>query len=140
MARTIRPVPRYKTATQKVAGEAEYSASWVGIGGGCVDAACSIGDGTLIQAGIGHDIDATGAVDYYAWWETIPAPLVRTTLRVGPGDRVAVAIFEGRVPELWTIVAALPAESTGRSRPALVRASARAASAAAPGRSRGSSR
>jgi len=94
------------TATPHRPGEAEYSSSWIGIGGGCVDAACSIGDGTLIQAGIGHDISATGAVDYYAWWETIPAPLVRTTLRVRPGDRVAVAIFEGRVPELWTIVIA----------------------------------
>src|SRR6266550_9549659 len=94
------------TATPHRPGEAEYSSSWIGIGGGCVDAACSITDDTLIQAGIGHDIDATGAVDYYAWWETIPAPLVRTTLRVRPGDRVAVAIFEGRVPELWTIVIA----------------------------------
>jgi hypothetical protein len=94
------------TATPHRLGEAEYSSSWIGIGGGCVDAACSIGDDTLIQAGIGHDVDATGAADYYAWWETIPAPLVRTTLPVRPGDRVAVSISEGRVPELWTIVIA----------------------------------
>jgi hypothetical protein len=94
------------TATPHRAGEAEYSSSWIGIGGGCVDAACSIGDDTLIQAGIGHDIDATGATDYYAWWETIPAPLVRTSLPVRAGDHVAVTISEGRVPELWTIVIA----------------------------------
>jgi peptidase A4-like protein len=94
------------TATPRRPGEAEYSSSWIGIGGGCVDAACSIGDGTLIQAGIGHDIDETGAADYYAWWETIPAPLVRTTLPVRPGDRIAVSISEGRVPELWTILIA----------------------------------
>jgi len=94
------------TATPHRPGEAEYSSSWIGIGGGCVDAACSIGDDTLIQAGIGHDIDATGAADYYAWWETIPAPLVRTDLMVRPGDRVAVTISEGRVPEIWTIVIA----------------------------------
>jgi hypothetical protein len=94
------------TATPRQPGEAEYSSSWIGIGGGCVDAACSIGDDTLIQAGIGHDIDATGAADYYAWWETIPAPLVRTTLPVRPGDRIAVSISEGRVPELWTILIA----------------------------------
>jgi hypothetical protein len=31
---------------------------------------------------------------------------VRTTLPVHPGDRVAVSISEGRVPELWTIVIA----------------------------------
>src|SRR5216684_3993692 len=36
-------------ATAHRAGEAEYSASWVGIGGGCVDANCRIGDSTLIQ-------------------------------------------------------------------------------------------
>src|SRR5437879_6878250 len=84
------------TATPHRPGEAEYSSSWIGIGGGCVDAACSITDATLIQAGIGHDIDAAGNADYYAWWETIPAPLVRTTLPVRAGDRVVIAIFEGR--------------------------------------------
>jgi len=92
------------TATPHRPGEAEYSSSWIGIGGGCVDAACSITDDTLIQAGIGHDIDAEGNADYYAWWETIPAPLVRADLQVRAGDRVAVTISEGRVPELWTIV------------------------------------
>jgi hypothetical protein len=92
------------TATPRRPAEAEYSSSWIGIGGGCVDAACSITDPTLIQAGIGHDIDAAGNADYYAWWETIPAPLVRTTLPVRAGDRVVVAIFEGRLPEIWTIV------------------------------------
>jgi hypothetical protein len=94
------------TATPRRPGEAEFSSSWIGIGGGCVDAACSITDASLIQAGIGHDITAAGTADYYAWWEAIPAPLVRTTLQVWPGDRVVVAIFEGRVPELWTIVIA----------------------------------
>ncbi|TME61465.1 MAG: hypothetical protein E6I54_09675, partial [Chloroflexi bacterium] len=91
------------TATPHRSGEAEYSSSWIGIGGGCVDAACSITDDTLIQAGIGHDIDAAGKADYYAWWETIPAPLVRTTLPVRPGDRVAVKISEDRLAEIWTI-------------------------------------
>jgi hypothetical protein len=94
------------TATPHRQGEAEYSASWIGIGGGCLDTSCMVTDATLIQAGIGHDIDAAGKADYYAWWETIPAPQIRTPLRVRPGDRVAVAIFEGRVPEIWTIVIA----------------------------------
>jgi hypothetical protein len=94
------------TATPRRPGEAEYSSSWIGIGGGCVNADCSITDATLIQAGIGHDIDAAGNADYYAWWETIPAPLVRTTLPVRPGDRVVVAISEGQVAEIWTIVIA----------------------------------
>ena len=91
------------TATAHQPGEAEYSSSWIGIGGGCVDAACTITDDTLIQAGIGHDIDAAGNADYYAWWETIPAPLIRTDLPVTAGDRVTVSIAEGKVAELWTI-------------------------------------
>src|SRR5207237_3773613 len=51
------------TATPHRSGEAEYSSSWIGIGGGCVDAACSITDDTLIQAGIGHDNEAAGEPD-----------------------------------------------------------------------------
>jgi hypothetical protein len=94
------------TATQHRADEAEHSSSWIGIGGGCLDTACTLTDATLIQAGIGHDVDAAGIAHYYAWWETIPAPLIETTLPVHAGDRVAVAIFENRVPEIWTIVIA----------------------------------
>jgi hypothetical protein len=91
------------TATPHRPGGAEYSSSWIGIGGGCLDTSCTATDATLIQAGVGHDITAAGTADYYAWWETIPAPLVRTALAVRPGDRVAVGIFERSVPELWTI-------------------------------------
>jgi Peptidase A4 family len=94
------------TATPRRPREAEYSSSWIGIGGGCLDTSCTLTDPTLIQAGIGHDIDAAGNADYYAWWETIPAPLVRTTLPVKAGDRVGVAIVESRTPEIWTIVIA----------------------------------
>jgi len=92
------------TATPHKAGEAEYSSSWIGIGGGCMNTDCTLTDATLIQAGVGHDIDAAGNADYYAWWETVPAPLVRTTLPVHAGDRVGVAILENRVPGVWTIV------------------------------------
>jgi hypothetical protein len=91
------------TATPHRSGEAEYSSSWIGIGGGCLNTECTLTDATLIQAGVGHDIDASGNADYYAWWEAIPAPLTRTALPVHPGDRVGVAIFEHRVPEIWTI-------------------------------------
>ena len=94
------------TATPHRPGEAEYSSSWIGIGGGCLDTSCTLTDATLIQAGVGHDIDAAGNADYYAWWETIPAPLVRTTLPVHAGDRVGVAIIDDRIPEIWTIVIA----------------------------------
>jgi len=94
-------VPRVR---QRVAGEAEFSSSWIGIGGGCLDTACTLFDATLIQAGIGHDVDASGNPDYYAWWETIPAPLIRTGLAVRPGDRVRVEIAESAAtPGIWTI-------------------------------------
>src|SRR5437867_1301437 len=73
---------RVPVARPHRAGEAEYSSSWIGIGGGCLDTSCKLTDVTLIQAGIGHDVDASGKADYYAWWEAIPAPLVRTDLRV----------------------------------------------------------
>jgi len=95
------------TAEQRTAREAEYSSSWIGIGGGCLDTACTLFDTTLIQAGIGHDVDAAGNTDYYAWWETVPAPLIRTELVVRPGDRVRVEIAESTLtPEVWTIVIA----------------------------------
>jgi len=99
-------VPKVK---QRNAGEAETSLSWIGIGGGCLDAGCTIGDDTLIQAGIGHEVNAAGDPDYYAWWEIIPLPLQRTDppLPVRAGDRVHVAIVESATtPELWTITVA----------------------------------
>ena len=99
-------VPKVK---QRNAGEAETSLSWIGIGGGCLDTGCTIGDDTLIQAGIGHGVNAAGDPDYYAWWEIIPLPLQRTDppLPVRPGDRVHLAIVESATtPELWTITIA----------------------------------
>ena len=48
------------TAKQHVNGQQEYSATWVGIGGGCVDAGCLVGDQTLIQAGTEQDVSKNG--------------------------------------------------------------------------------
>jgi hypothetical protein len=76
------------TATQHKSGEAEYSASWVGIGGGCIDAGCTLTDATLIQAGTEQDVDASGAASYDAWWEIIPEPSTPISLPVHAGDRI----------------------------------------------------
>src|SRR5438477_2004718 len=38
-------------ATNHVKGQDEFSSDWIGIGGGCVDSGCLVGDGTLIQTG-----------------------------------------------------------------------------------------
>jgi hypothetical protein len=39
------------TASSHTRGQDEYSSDWIGIGGGCVDAGCTVGDNTLIQTG-----------------------------------------------------------------------------------------
>ena len=48
-------------ATQHTAGQAEASSDWIGIGGGCVDAGCTVTDSTLIQTGTEQDVSASGA-------------------------------------------------------------------------------
>jgi hypothetical protein len=91
------------TATQNVAGEAEYSASWVGIGGGCVDANCTVGDVTLIQAGTSQDVDPSGAARYSARWEIIPQPSTPiANFTVNAGNVLFVDIVE-TTPGLWVI-------------------------------------
>lgn len=90
------------TATSAQKGQNQYSATWVGIGGGCVDASCLVGDATLIQAGTEQDVDSSGQASYFTWWELIPAPSVQAPVAVSPGDTVHVDIAEG-APEVWTI-------------------------------------
>ena len=53
--------------------QAEYSASWVGIGGYCEDSNCMTVDNTLIQLGTAHNVSLHGATQYYAWIEMPPA-------------------------------------------------------------------
>lgn len=82
-------------ATQHVGGRAEHSSTWVGIGGGCLNPACLVGDNTLIQAGTNQDVDASGHATYGAWWEIIPGPQVTiTNMTVRPGDVMHVDIHE----------------------------------------------
>jgi hypothetical protein len=92
-------------ATQHTAGQAEASSDWIGIGGGCVDAGCTVTDSTLIQTGTEQDVSATGTASYYAWYELVPAPELQiTSMTIRPGDRMYASIAEV-VPdsELWTI-------------------------------------
>src|SRR5438093_3952798 len=84
---------RVPTATAHKAGENEYSSSWVGIGGGCVNADCSVTDGTLIQAGTEQDVNSKGRASYSAWWELIPAPSITISgFPVRAGDVMFVSI------------------------------------------------
>ncbi len=90
------------TASQHTAGEAEDSATWIGIGGGCLNSTCEASDETLIQAGTEQDVSASGAVTYDAWWEILPLPEFQSTIAVHPGDVIKCTISSS-VPGLWTV-------------------------------------
>ncbi len=83
------------TATQHTAGQAEASSDWIGIGGGCVDAGCTVTDSTLIQTGTEQDVSASGQASYSAWWELVPVPsLTISGITVSPGDHMSASIAE----------------------------------------------
>jgi hypothetical protein len=91
------------TATQHASGD-EFSSDWIGIGGGCVDAGCTVGDNTLIQTGTEQDVSG-GSGSYGAWWEIIPGPSIAIdTMTVQPGDHMHADISEVAADsDLWTI-------------------------------------
>src|SRR5436190_18624131 len=81
-------------ASQHVSGADEASSDWIGIGGGCVDANCTVGDETLIQTGTEQDV-SSGKASYSAWWELIPAPSITiSNMTVGAGDHMHADISE----------------------------------------------
>jgi hypothetical protein len=83
------------SAGQHTKGTAESSSTWIGIGGGCVDAKCTTGDSTLIQTGTEQDVSAAGKPSYSAWWEIIPGPSIEIgKLKVRAGDRMRANIAE----------------------------------------------
>jgi len=103
------------TASRHTSGQDEYSSAWIGIGGGCVDANCNVGDGTLIQEGTEQDVAADGSTSYSAWWELIPAPGIEiTSMSVHPGDRMHGSIAEVTPnSDVWTMT--LQNLTTGQS-------------------------
>jgi hypothetical protein len=101
------------TATQHTSGEAEDSATWVGIGGGCVTDNCEVTDNTLIQAGTEQDVSSTGQASYDAWWEIIPEPETEVSLPVSPGNKIYVSIDQAGTPGIWSIT--IDNLSTGES-------------------------
>jgi hypothetical protein len=93
------------SASQHASGQDEYSSDWIGIGGGCVDAGCTVSDSTLIQTGTEQDVSSSGSPSYSAWWEVIPGPsLTISNMAVQPGDRMHASIAELVADSnLWTI-------------------------------------
>src|SRR5256885_14060899 len=82
------------TATQHTAGQDEASSDWIGIGGGCLDAACTVGDNTLIQTGTEQDVSG-GTASYSAWWELVPAPSITISgMTIHPGDHMHASVAE----------------------------------------------
>jgi hypothetical protein len=93
------------TVSQHTSGQAEASSDWIGIGGGCVNAGCTVTDNTLIQTGTEQDVDASGAPSYSAWYELVPAPSLNISgMTVSPGDHMHASISEA-VPNsnVWNI-------------------------------------
>ncbi len=90
------------TATQHAAGEAEDSATWIGVGGGCLQSSCSVTDDTLIQAGTEQDVSSSGVATYDAWYEIIPVPEIASTIVVHAGDVIDCSIIQV-VPGVWSI-------------------------------------
>jgi peptidase A4-like protein len=79
-------------ATQSGTNE-EYSATWVGIGGFCMNALCTRVDRTLIQLGTSQYIASSNATSYFAWYEMLPqAPVTITAITVHPGDQVTASL------------------------------------------------
>jgi len=92
------------TATQHTSGQAEDSATWIGIGGGCIDDNCDTTDSTLIQAGTEQDVSKKGKASYGAWWEIIPETETPVSLPVSAGNKIAVSISQTSTPGDWSIL------------------------------------
>lgn len=91
------------TATQHTAKQAESSATWIGIGGGCITSDCTVGDNTLVQTGTEQDVDANGNATYSAWWEIVPVPSISFSIPVHAGDQIQASLTQ-TAPEVWNIV------------------------------------
>jgi hypothetical protein len=71
---------------QCVAGQASYSATWVGIGG------FSASSTALEQIGTELDCTAGGQPVVSAWGELLPEPAVTLPLTVSPGDAIGASV------------------------------------------------
>ncbi len=71
----------------------EYSATWVGIGGFCMNALCSRVDRTLIQLGTSQYVTSSGTTTYFAWYEMLPAaPVTISSIIVHSGDKISASL------------------------------------------------
>ena len=73
-------------ANCKGAKSAAYSAFWVGLGGFAPSST------SLEQVGTESDCTDLGTQLYFAWYEIVPAPSVRISLKINPGDTITTAV------------------------------------------------
>jgi len=96
---TVETRKRYKSASASwVVPEVTYqgvqaiSANWVGIGGFCKNKKCKP-DKTLIQLGTYQAAFSEGDIEYFAWYEMIPAASIPIdTIDVSPGDTMTASL------------------------------------------------
>jgi Peptidase A4 family len=68
------------------AGHKRYSAAWAGLGGFRTDSQ------SLEQIGTVQNCTSSGRSSYWAWYELVPADLVRLKLKVRAGDKVSASV------------------------------------------------
>ena len=84
---------------------AEYSSTWVGIGGFCENTNCTVADNSLLQLGTEQDASSTGT-RYYAWYEALPRPIKKIPISISPGDTITVSlqlVSVGKKNQSWTL-------------------------------------
>ncbi len=96
---------------------AEYSSSWVGIGGFCANANCTQGDNSLIQLGTEQDASSTGQTQYYAWYEMLPQFPVQIPIAIHAGDQITASLTcaAGCLKKRQTWTLAMTNVTTGQS-------------------------
>jgi hypothetical protein len=84
---------------------AEYSSSWIGIGGFCENANCTVADNSLLQLGTEQDASSS-RTRYYAWYEALPSPIKKIPMSIRPGDTITVSlqlISAGKKSQSWML-------------------------------------
>jgi hypothetical protein len=84
---------------------AEYSSTWVGIGGFCENTNCTVADNSLLQLGTEQDASSTGT-RYYAWYEALPSPIKKIPISISPGDTITVSlrlVSAGKKNQSWML-------------------------------------
>jgi Peptidase A4 family len=91
--------------TAKCGSGQTYSAFWVGIGGS------SNQSSALEQTGTQANCTADGGIEYYAWYELVPAAPVKLDLAIKPGDHISAKVnVSGSNVTVW-----MTNQTTGQS-------------------------